>query len=379
MSEDNEEGNVATLDEPLVEAREEAAEQDDNLSADGFAQRLLADVGKEESEPGEEVDAVDEATVEGNRGDERKLDESEAGEAETDDGSGSDLLAKYGIDLDSLNETEIDALGRAIGGRAVSRFGELTRKRKEAEERTAELEKSVGELREEREAEKVRSQAVAIDFGGPLSGVNSDAELSKEEEQLSALIDWVEESLESDEKYDDDGNAYLAQGNDGEKFDRQDLTRLRSSARKSLRRGGDIDKRRGFLDERKMADAKAATDFKWLSDKESNEYQLFVAELNNPAIGPLLNAVPAGSYYLGLMIEGQKSLKAKGGGKPSASSKPPTPISVDAAAPAKAGNSTDESKARKAVDAARRRFDDSGSMNDLADLRVAQGKLRTIQ
>ena len=379
MSEDNTEGNVATLEEPLVEAREEAMDQGDNLSADGFAQRLLADLGKEEPKPDEEGDSAGESAVEENRGDERNLEEEETGEAEAGDEAGTDLLAKYGIDLGSMSEPEIDALGRAIGGRAVSRFGELTRKRKEAEERSAELEKSVSELRAEREAEKKVSEAVAIDFGGPLSDVQSEADLSKEEEQLNALIDWVEESLESDEQYDDDGNTYLVEGGKGEKFSRQDLIRLRTNARKSLRRGGDLDNRRGFLEQRQQADAKAATDFAWLDKKESDEYKMFVSELNNPAIGPLLNAVPGGAYYLGLMIEGKKSIDAKTGKPVPATRKPDAPIAASAAAPSKGMSSTDEGKARKALDAAQKRFDESGSMNDLASLRVAQARLRSIQ
>jgi len=379
MDENNTEGDVATLEEPLVEAREEAMDKGDNLSADGFAQRLLGDLDKEEPKPGEETDAVDEATVGENREDNRNLDEDEAGVAETGDEAGTDLLAKHGIDLDSMNESEIDALGRAIGGRAVSRFGELTRKRKEAEERTAELEKSVSELRDQREAEKAASEAVVVDINGPLSDVQSEADLSKEEDQLNALIDWVEESMELDEKYDDDGETYLVEGGKGEKFSRQDLIRLRANARKSLRKGGDLEKRRGFLEQRKQADAKAATDFKWLDDKESNEYQMFVSELNNPGIGPLLNAVPAGAYYLGLMIEGKRSVDARTGAKPSSTRKPDAPIATSDAAPSKSASSTDEGKARRALDVARKHFDKSGSMNDLASLRVAQARLRSIQ
>ena len=379
MSEENGQGNVATLEEPLVEAREQAMDKGDNLSTDGFAQRLLGDLDKEEPKSGEETDAVDEATVGENRENNENPEEVEAGDTETGDEAGTDLLAKYGIDLGSMNEAEIDQLGRAIGGRAVSRFGELTRKRKEAEERTAELEKSVSELRDQREAEKAASEAVVVDINGPLSDVQSEADLLKEEEQLNSLIDWVEESLELDEQYDDDGNTYLVEGGKGEKFSRQDLIRLRTNARKSLRKGGDLDKRRGFLDQRKQADAKAATDFKWLDNKESNEYQMFVSELNNPGIGPLLNAVPAGAYYLGLMVEGKKAIDARTGAKPSAARKPDAPIATSDAAPSKGISSTDEGKARKALDVAQQHFDKSGSMNDLASLRVAQARLRSIQ
>ena len=116
MSEENGQGNVATLEEPLVEAREQAMDKGDNLSADGFAQRLLGDLDKEEPKSGEETDAVDEATVGENRENNENPEEVEAGDTETGDEAGTDLLAKYGIDLDSMSEAEIDQLGRAIGG-----------------------------------------------------------------------------------------------------------------------------------------------------------------------------------------------------------------------------------------------------------------------
>ena len=127
MSEEVMEGNVATLEEPLAGAREEAAGKGDNLSADSFAQQLLGGMDKEEPTPSEEGGAVDEATAIGNREVERNTEEIESGGAEADGESGGDLLAKYGIDLDSLSEGEMNALGQAIGGRAVSRFGELNR------------------------------------------------------------------------------------------------------------------------------------------------------------------------------------------------------------------------------------------------------------
>tara|TARA_R110002012_G_scaffold50551_3_gene130705 strand:+ start:3084 stop:4226 length:1143 start_codon:yes stop_codon:yes gene_type:complete len=380
MSEENGQGDVATLEEPLVGLREEATGKGDNLTADNFAQQLLGEIGKEEPTPNEDNSAVDEAAAVENREVERNTEAIESGGAETGDESNGDLLAKYGIDLDSLSESEIDALGQAIGGRAVSRFGELTRKRKEAEERAATLESSIGELRGERDAEKARSEAMAVDFGGPLSDMNSESELQKEEEQLNGLIDWVEESLESEEKYDDEGNTYLAEGNEGEKFSRQELIGIRSKARSNLRKGGEIDKRRKFLELRRQADAKATDKFKWLNNKESKEYKMFVSEMNNPQIGPLLNAVPAGSYYLGLMINGHFGHPAVDNTATGLGAKASdAPIAASAAAPTKTHSSSDEGKVRKSVDAAQKRFDESGSMNDLASLRVAQGRLRSIQ
>jgi hypothetical protein len=107
---------------------------------------------------------------------------------------------------------------------------------------------------------------------------------------------------------------------------------------------------------------------------------MFVSELNNPQIGPLLNAVPAGSYYLGLMINGHFGHPAVG--KPATglgARASDAPIAASAAAPTKAFSSSDEAQVKKEVNAAQKQFDESGSMNDLASLRVAQGRLRSIQ
>ena len=160
-------------------------------------------------------------------------------------------------------------------------------------------------------------------------------------------------------EYDDNGDEYVAK--DGEKtYNKSDLRRIRANARKILRK--DAPARQKWIAERTQYDEQAVQTFPFLSDGESEDYQFFMQAKNNPLYKPLIEHLPNGNFALALMIEGTKAIKERqvNSGKPKP--KPSAPVASTEAGTAKPR--TENSQRKKALQAAKSKFDKSGSMAD---------------
>ena len=339
-------------------ANDETQSEDENLTMAEYASNLLK-ARAEEEEPSEQTEEESESA------EEKPAEEEDAEEvqsAEVPDESDqteppaepSDVLSQYGIDLDALSEDESRNLAKALNASAVKRFGRLTAQKKA-------LLAENQELQAQAQAKEQTASAEQPEYlkDNALSNVTDLNGLTKEVENLTTLIEWAEEGLENEVDYDDEGNEFVAK--DGDKtYTKADLRRIRANARKILRK--DAPARQKWITERTESDQHAIKTFPFLSDGESEEYQLFMQTKENPLYKPLLEHLPNGNFALGLMIEGMKAIQGRQVDSSKPKPKPKAPVaSVEAGA---AKPRTENSTRKKALQAARAKFDKSGNMAD---------------
>ncbi len=335
-----------------------------NLSMAEFADQLLKRKQPEEEspEPTEEVDEPAEDTAEPTNTLEEETDQSAEEEVEEEEESSppaepsDNVLSKFNIDLDNLSEEESRDLAKALNASAVKRFGRLTAQKKALLAENAELQAQA------QQAQAQQPQSAELpEFlkDNALHSVNDVQGLQKEVENLTSLVEWADENLDNEVQYDDDGNEYVAK--DGDKvYSKADLRRIKANANKILRK--DAPRRQAWLKERASADQQALQTFEFLGDENSDNYKLFMQVKESPLYKPMMQYLPNSNFALGLMVEGLNAVKARQAKKAAPKPKPKAPTASTEAGTARP--KTPQANAQKALQAAKAKFDKSGTMAD---------------
>lgn len=328
-----------------------------------YASALLKRRTPEEPEEGQDEPeaAEEEAADEGDPLAEAiEEDESDESAPPSEASEPSDVLADINVDLDSLNEEQATELAKRLNASAVKRFGKLTAQKKALTEQNEALQEQMTQTKQTAKS----GQTPAFMRDNALSNATTGEQLLGEIENLNSLMEWAEENLENEVQYDDEGNEYAAK--DGDKaYTKADLRRIRNNARKIIRK--DAPARQKWIEEKIQSDQDAAQTFEFLSDPESEEYVLFMQAKNSPMYKPLIDHLPNGNFALGLMVKGQQQIlrereEAKSTSK-APKKKPTAPIaSAESAGAPKATKG--KSSGKKALEAAQKRFQQSGEMAD---------------
>ena len=279
------------------------------------------------------------------------------------------LLDQYGINLDSLSEGEAMTLGRALRTESMKRFGKLTAQKKEAENKLRELENSGSSTVEESRSSESSEE--------PMSEVWTEETLQKKEQDLQAIEDWAEDALELEPQYDDYGEEYLAEAH-GKRYKKEDIIAIRANARKMMRKGGAVEKRRGFLASRQQFDGEALHYFPWMSNENSSEFVEYQNLMSQERYQKFLDQIPEANVIAGLLVEGNLSVRERmksspngiGGGQ---REKPIAPATSSAAPKRASGN--EGSRIKQAVAQAQKKFEADGSIHSLARLRELQNQM----
>ena len=309
------------------------------------------DTTEEESEP------VEEQPAEEDESEDQSAEESDESDEESDEPpvQPSDVLSKFkDLDLDSLSEEESKELAKHLNASAIKRFGKLTAQKKALLAENQELQAQV-------EQAPVPAEQPAFLKDNALHNVNDVNALAKEVENLNTLMEWADEGMENEIEYDDAGNEYVVK--DGDKtYTKADLKRIKANAKKILRK--DAPARQKWIQERQQSDQQAVQTFEFLSDGESEDYQLFMQVKQSPLYKPLVDHLPNSNFALGLMVEGLKAVKAKqaNAGQPKKLKKPTAPVASAEAGASK--SRTEGSKQKKAIQAAHAKFEKSGNIAD---------------
>ena len=360
------EANVVTEEAPPKEGGE-------NISLSELTAQLLAKDEKAEAEEAAAEDTVVETEPEA-QGDQVVEEQEQLTQTADEDTDKAQILQQYGIDLDSLGEEESMALGRALRTESMKRFGKLTAQKREAEAALKELESKAGSGGNQNSPGPQEDK---------LSDIWTEETLAKKEQELQEIEDWVEDALQREPQYNDDGQEYLAEV-DGIYYGKSDLQGFRSNARKALRKGGAIEKRRIFLHARQQLDAIALQYFPWMSDENSSEFAKYREFIQQDKYKELLDGLPEANVVAGLLVEGngvvEERMKAQGNGdvqaSPAPKQKPIAPDTANSAAPNRVG-ATESSRLRKQVDAAQKNFETTGSIQSLARLRELQAQMNS--
>jgi len=155
-----------------------------NISVTDFANRRLGQMTPEPSAEEESEPVVEEETEETPEEVIEETQEAEEGEPEVESAS-EDVLSQ--IDLDNVSEEELRELADKLGSKAVARFGELTARRKSAEEKLAKLEASLQRQDPLESTKKIENN--------PFENLDSIQALQSKAEELEQIVDWAEDLL----------------------------------------------------------------------------------------------------------------------------------------------------------------------------------------
>lgn len=353
---------METLTEEVVSESSENSvntetKADGNVSMAEFADQLLRRKQAKEAEPEattEETDEPAEETAEPTEVFEETTAEDTEDDTPSPQPSENVLLQKYGIDLDNLSEEESRELAKSLNASAVKRFGRLTAQKKALLAENAEL-----QAQAEQAQQTQASEIPEFLKDNALHNVVDEQALMKEVENLNTLIEWAEDGMENEAQYDDDGNEYVLK--DGDKtYTKADLRRIRSNAKKIIRK--DAPARQAWIKERQASDQQAIQTFQFLGEPESDDYKLFMQAKSAKMYKPLVDLLPNSNFVLGLLVEGLNAVKARQSEQAKPAPKPKAPVASTEAGAARA--KTPQAQKTKAVEAAYKKYEESGSMAD---------------
>jgi hypothetical protein len=354
---------VQTLEETQTATSDQAESSempaDGNVSMAEFADQLLRSKQSQDSEPEASTEEVNEPSDQAEEPTESLEETQSAEDVETEDDSSpppqpSDVLSKYNIDLDSLSSEEIESFAKALNLKAVKRISNLAAQKKALANENAEL-----QAQAEQAQQTQTSETPEFLKDNALHNVADEQALMKEVENLNTLIEWAEDGMENEAQFDDDGNEYVLK--DGDKtYTKADLRRIRSNAKKIIRK--DAPARQAWIKERQASDQQAIQTFQFLGEPESDDYKLFMQVKGNKLYQPLVDHLPNSNFALALMVEGLNAVKAKQEQAAKPPPKPKAPVASTEAGTARA--KTPQSTKLKAVEAAKKKYEASGSMAD---------------
>jgi hypothetical protein len=263
-----------------------------------------------------------------------------------------------------------------VPGWAQKRFGELTARAKAAEERAAQAEREIQELKTA-SAQQPATPAQLLAGGDDFSTLDSDEAITAREKQLRAVKSWALENLEGGQLPDGNGGTI--------ELSPEKARKLLAHADRALTEG--LPARRAYLTERTQATTVARQAYPWLYDTSQPAAQQEIAKIKRELSGRRVADLPNFDLVLGDAIIGEAvraghyRLVKVDPATPKASQgmpgKPPVKGSVSvptapkvAPAPRAATAPTIRPSGRTVAPqkkAAQERFEQTGSIEDLAD------------
>jgi len=279
-----------------------------------------------------------------------------------------DVLSQ--VDLDTMSEDELREMSEKLGSRAVARFGELTAKRKAAEERVKELEAQASQRKTTQYSESEME-------ANPYKDIVKHQELQAKAKELNEVIEWAEELIfNSDGLMADDVVTEV----EGKELTKKDVRAALMNARKSRTKylPMQVQKLRNEAEGikiRKGFEERARQELSWMSEDDNEVNKKYKAMLGDKRLAnsltksapevkaqlPYLLAHAANSLY------GRKAVPQQVAKVGNAELDPPKSNSSSAA---RSERRTNPNK-KKATDA-RSGFKQTGSTSDFIKMRTLQ-------
>lgn len=335
-----------------------------NITAEDFAiQRLGQPTPQPEEQEAPEVEeeVADEIATEEVEGVEESDEstEDETPEAETEE----QVLSQ--IDLDDMSEVELRELADKLGSRAVARFGELTAKRKAAEEKLQQLE---SQLSAEQNNPLKPKQEIT---NNPFDSVGTLEDLQSKATDASNVIEWAEDIMFNADGYEADDVVTEVEGKEMTKADvRNALLQARKARDKFLpARLVEIQKVEQSNQMQEHLSAQAEAELPWMKGEDNDTRRQYEAIMGDPRVDSLMTNLPpdvkAQMPYL--LAHAANSIYGR---KPVANTKSSVRLN-----PSKTGTPSSSKpeksmgKTAKALKELEARFKQTGSANDFANLR----------
>jgi hypothetical protein len=333
----------------------------DNTSVAQFAMRRLG----ESQEPEVETPSTEPEPEESQETEEVVTETDESSEPEATESNPEEVLSQ--LDLDDMSEDELRELGQKLGSKAVARFGELTAKRKSAEEQLAKLQASI----KEKENDPLRPQAEVKN--NPYENIDNIEGLQVKAQEVDSVIEWAEDLLFNTDGYGPDDVITEVEGKDLTKADvRKGLLNARKNRDKFL--PAQLKKLQSIEEGKQLRSAfddRAKQELSWMDGEDNDTRQRYQSMINDTRFDQLEKLLPpdVSAQLPYLMAHAANSMYARKPvpGNNSTRLNPPSQPNSTAAQPEKVQGS--RVKTMKDLTS---RFQKSGKKSDFVTLRTLQ-------
>lgn len=333
-----------------------------NISVTDFAQRRIGELapGTEQPQDEEAEEVIEQET-------EEVLEESvDTEEAETSEESpeSEDVLSQ--LDLDDMSEEDLRELADKLGSRAVARFGELTAKRKAAEEKLTQLEARLKEKPNPLETKKVENN--------PYGNLDTIEKLQQKAAEVDQVVEWAEDLIFESDGYGADDVVTEVEGKEWTKKDvRQSLLRARKAqktflpdqlSKVQLRAEGEV--------LTKQFDSQAKQELSWLEGDDNDLRKQFEATVGDERFKKLKSVLKRESPDIAAQLDYwfAHATNSIHGRKPvEVNKKSPTLNPPKTGNPASAQSEKGMGRTAKALKELEARFKETGNARDFAALR----------
>tara|TARA_E500000318_G_C3565746_1_gene215552 strand:- start:290 stop:1309 length:1020 start_codon:yes stop_codon:yes gene_type:complete len=289
--------------------------------------------------------------------------ETESTSEKTEELNTTDVLSN--MDLDSMSEDELKDISQKLGTKAVARFGELTARRKQAEERLSAMEKELQGLKKE------NKKSAPVVKNNPLAKIVNVNELKKHNDSAREVIEWAEGVLD---EHDDYKSHDVVTEVDGKEYTKADVKKTLRQSRDVVEKYvpaqyANLQKQNSIVQTTRAFQRKVLTEFDWAKDTKSKTTQAYKAMLNDKRLNNLRDTNPELSAQMPYILA--HAANSMYGRKPVGNNKteitPPRSVGSTAARPER--KTSTSSVKQKEVS---QRFKDTGNINDFIALRTLQ-------
>ena len=267
-------------------------------------------------------------------------------------------------DLESMSESELKELAQKLGSKAVARFGELTAKRKAAEEQLETLKAEIAKREESSFEAKVSNN--------PYANINSKEDLDAKYQELTEVMEWAEERLD---RAEDLAAEDVVTNENGREYTKRELREVVKRARKARDvyipdQGKQIQLFKNRAELKQALGEKAKTELSWLQGEDNDVRKQYEVLISDPKLKAVEKALPDLAPRLPyLLAHAANSLYARRPAetKPAARLSPPSPVVSQGAE-----SSKPETRQSKALNDLSTRFNKSGSYKDFKAIRALQ-------
>jgi len=285
-------------------------------------------------------------------------------EEPTEETQAEDVLSQY--NLDEMSEEELEDLSKKLGSRAVARYGELTAKRKAAEEKLAELQRQMSEQKND-----ILQSKKPVE-NNPYSNLETVEALQDKAQEVNEIIGWAEDILFESDGYSADDVVTEVEG--------KEVTK--AQVRKSLLQARKA--RDAFLPDqlntlqqiengkqlRSAFEEQAKQELSWLQGEDNDTRKQYESMLSDKRFIDLQDKVdPDISAQLPYLIAHAANSMY---GRKLIQDKPKVSITPPKTGATSAPNTSRAKKSTKALADLSSRFKDSGNEKDFIKLRTKQ-------
>ena len=337
-----------------------------NISVTDFANRRLGQMTPEPSAEEKSEPVVEEETEETPEEVIEETQEAEEGEPEVESAS-EDVLSQ--IDLDNASEEELRELADKLGSKAVARFGELTARRKTAEEKLAKLEASLQQKDPLESKKKIENN--------PFGNLDSIESLQDKAQEIEQIVDWAEDLLFEGADYAADDVITEIEGKEMTKAEvRKSLLQARKAQKTFLPdQLSKIQARETAQNMEVAFKQRAKEELSWLEGEDNDVRKQYEATVNDARFQKMKEIISreapdvAGQldYWFAHAANSIYGRKPIAEGKPSMKLTPPKGATTSNANAAKS-----PSRTAKALKELQSQFKQSGNPRDFAALRKLQ-------